>query len=236
MKTEQKKDRKDIKLLKMYSLILTVVVAILMVKSFINEPTLLPDIIRVQGIIVEDLNGKERILIGAPIPFASNRVRTDTNRVKELWGKKFPPEYLGWYKEYNHNNYGIVILDSTGIDRIAIGSPAPDPNIGKRIGPSTGIIINDNRGFERTGYGVLNIDGDNRVVLGLDNENGTEGLSMVIFEDGTSGIIMNSANGSIFLGKADSVNWYTKDQVPFNGLIIKDKDEEGVNLNSSENK
>lgn len=220
--------------MKVYSVILTVVVAILLVKSLTNDTTPLPDIIGVQGIIVEDKNGKERILIGAPIPFASNRVRTDTTRVKEIWGKNFPPEYMSWYNKYNHDNYGILILDSTGFDRIALGSPAPDPNIGKRVGPSTGIIINGNNGFERTGYGVLTVDGKDRVVLGLDNDNGTEGFSITIFEDGTSGLTMNSTNGSIFLGKADSTNWYTKDHVPFNGLLINDTKGEEIKLNSSD--
>ena len=107
-------------------------------------------IIRVQGIIVEDSHGKERILIGAPIPYAKNRARTDTLKIKETWGKKFGEKYMGWYKEYNHDANGIVILDENGWDKIIVGDPAPDPIIGKRIGSSTGIIINDKTGLERT--------------------------------------------------------------------------------------
>lgn len=233
MKTEEK-NQKDIKLLKMYSFILTVVVVILLVKLFIHDTNQLPDIIRVKGIIVDDMNGKERIIIGTPNAFAVNRVRTDTNRVKKLWSKYFPSQYMSWYNKYNHDNFGILILDSAGVDRIAIGSPTPDPNIGKRIGPLTGIIINDNNGFERTGYGVLDVNGKNRVVLGLDRNNGTEGISMMVLEDGTTGITMSDAKGSIFLGKADSSNWYTNDQVPFNGLQINDNKGEGIIFNSFE--
>ncbi len=228
-----KKNQQDIKLLKWYSLLLTIMVVVLFVKGFNNEPKEFPDILRVQGIIVEDENGNERILIGAPTPFASNRVRTDTNRVKEEWGNKFPPQYLDWYKEYNHDTYGILILDSLGFDRIAIGNPAPDPNIGKRIGPSTGIIINDQNGFERTGYGVLNVHGQNRVVLGLDNENGSEGIAIALFEDGTSGISMASKLGSVFLGKADTANYYTK-KAPFIGLVVRDSIGNEIGLNSNE--
>ena len=227
------KIKKDTKFLKIYSALITIVLILLLVKVMSNDLNHLGDVIRVQGIIVEDENGKERVLIGSPVPFASNRVRTDTTRVKELWGGRFPPEYMTWYNKYNHDNYGILILDSNGFDRIAIGSPVPDPNIGKRVGPSTGITINDNKGFERSGYGILEVDGKNRIVLGLDTDTGTEGLSLAIFEDGTSGIIINSNGRSIFLGKADSTNWYTKDQVPFNGLLINDKKGEEIILNSS---
>ncbi|MFC2089742.1 hypothetical protein ACFLT1_03120 [Bacteroidota bacterium] len=232
---ESNKNQRDIKLLKLYSLILTTLIVILLVKEFNNDKVKLPDIIRAQGIIVEDENGNERILIGAPVPFASNRVRTDTNRVKEEWGNMFPPQYLEWYKEYKHNNYGILILDSLGFDRIAIGNPAPDPNIGKRIGNSTGIIINDQNGFERTGYGVLNVNGQNRVVLGLDNENGSEGIAIALFEDGTSGLSMGSKQGSIFLGKADTTNYYTK-KAPFIGLIVRDSSGNEIGLNSNKKK
>jgi len=33
-------------------------------------------VLRVRGLVVEDSLGRERILIGAPIPHAANRVRT----------------------------------------------------------------------------------------------------------------------------------------------------------------
>lgn len=39
-----------------------------------------------------------------------------------------------------------------------LGDPVPDPNIGRRIGPATGLIINDLQGFERTGYGFIDQD------------------------------------------------------------------------------
>lgn len=47
------------------------------------------DVLRARGLIIEDDQGKERILIGSPIPRAKNRVRTDLARVKEIWGKRF---------------------------------------------------------------------------------------------------------------------------------------------------
>ena len=54
-------------------------------------------ILRDRGLIIEDQNGRERILLGTRIPSVSNRVRTDLARVQEAWGKQFPKEYLKWY-------------------------------------------------------------------------------------------------------------------------------------------
>lgn len=180
-------------------------------------------IIRVQGIIVEDANGKERILIGAPVPYAVNRARTDTLKIKETWGKKFGENYMGWYKEYNHDANGIVILDENGWDKIIVGDPAPDPIIGKRIGNSTGIIINDKTGLERTGYGIPDVEGNDRVVLGLDRSNGTEGATLSVMPDGTTGLNLNSDEQSIFIGKAAKGNWNSPDKEEFHGIIIRDK-------------
>lgn len=41
-------------------------------------------IIRAKGIIVEDENGRDRILIGSPVPFSKDRVRTDTTLGKSI--------------------------------------------------------------------------------------------------------------------------------------------------------
>lgn len=181
------------------------------------------DIIRAKGIVIEDARGNERILIGAPVPFASNRVRTDSNKVWNYWGQYYEPEFMDWYQDYNHNNYGILILDSIGFDRIAIGNPIPDLSFGQRIGPLTGIAINDSLGNERTGYGVLTVNGKDRVNLGLDNSDGTEGATLALDEYGIAGLNVHTRDHSIFLGKTDSINPYLNSQEPFNGLIFKKK-------------
>ncbi|HNA16830.1 MAG TPA: hypothetical protein PK678_09950, partial [Ferruginibacter sp.] len=46
-------------------------------------------VLKARGLVIVDDNGRERILIGAPLPGAANRVRTDTARVRELWSKRF---------------------------------------------------------------------------------------------------------------------------------------------------
>lgn len=133
-------------------------------------------ILRVRGIIVEDEAGRERVLIGAPIPAAANRVRTNDRRVRELWAGRFPDadQYMEFYKGYQHSTNGMLILDENGFDRIAVGDPVPDLYNGKRIGPNTGMIINDERGSERSGYGLLKVGATSRVVLGLDFPGGRD--------------------------------------------------------------
>jgi len=164
-----------------------------------------PAIIRARGIIIEDPAGRDRILIGAPIPFAKNRVRTDTARVAQLWAGRFPnrAQYMDYYKGYRHTMDGLLVLDGNGIDRVALGDSVPDPNVGKRIGPSTGIVINDQEGFERSGYGLLTVNGQYRVVLGLDSKRGTEGLALALRDDGAVGLSVYGNNHSVaFLGNA----------------------------------
>lgn len=185
-----------------------------------NTLSIKDEVLYTKGIVVLDEEGKERVLIGAPIPKSKDRVRDDLEKVKKAWGDDFPEAYLDWYKDYNHENYGMLILDENGFDRLAVGDPTPDPNIGKRIGPATGIVINDEKGFERSGYGLLNVKGTNRMVLGLDRNNGTEGLSLFVNDEGNSGLIMSSETGKIFLGKTKEKNWFTN-EYPFSGVLIQ---------------
>lgn len=189
------------------------------------------DILRTKGVIVVDDKGSERILIGAPVPFASNRIRTDTIRAKEAWGH-IHPDYMKFYKNYDHTANGILILDEDGYDRIAIGNNTPDPNIGKRIAPSSGIILNDENGYERSGYGILKVNGVDRVNLGLDTNQGTEGMVLSVDDDGTTGISIRSLKQNIFLGKADTTNWYTGKERPFNGLLIQQSDSTKFSFNT----
>lgn len=217
--------------IKIYLGLITILVLFLSYKVWFKDND--NDIIRTQGIIVEDMEGRPRILIGSPAPIVPERVRTDTSKVRQLWGKYFPKEYMTYYKEYNNDNFGIIVLDEKGVDRMAIGSPVPDPNIGKRIGPSTGIVINDGEGFERTGYGLLELENGNRVVLGLDNDNGTEGLTLSILEDGTKGLNINSSNQQIFVGSSDSSSIYRRDSLPFHGISITNEGGKKIIFNSS---
>jgi hypothetical protein len=65
---------------------------------------------------------------------------------------------------------GIIIEDEHGSERIAIGSPIPDPKEGKRRSPLTGLVINDAAGYERFGLGLME---DGSVGMGFDAPPGT---------------------------------------------------------------
>ena len=178
------------------------------------------ELIRARGIIIEDAAGRERILIGAPIPQAANRLRTDTGRVRNTWAKRFPPTYMGYYRGYQHSMNGIVLLDSSGVDRVALGDPVPDPNIGRRIAPATGLVINDAAGFERTGYGVLTVGGKDRVNLGLDNASG-EAVTLSVDDGGRIGIMAQDKGRTLWLGSspADPALGVS---APFFGMLVRD--------------
>ena len=154
-------------------------------------------VLRVRGLVVEDAEGRERILIGAPLPDAESRIRTDLERAKAAWGAGFPD--MDWYERLDHSSDGILILDANGHDRIAIGVPTPDPNTGQRIAPGVGIQINDEQGYERSGWGHM--PGIDQVAFGLDHKGG-EGLNLFLLEDGTAGMYVRDESGGTFVGLA----------------------------------
>lgn len=180
------------------------------------------NLITTKGIAIVDEQGRERILLGSPIPPAANRVRDDSARVQAIWGKKFGPKYLGWYKNYYNSANGIVFLDEKGFDRVAIGESMPDANIGKRIGRAAGMIINDSQGYERSGYGLLNVNGRERIVIGLDRPNGTEGLALGVMEDGAAGFAVMNKKQWLFLGSNAKDSWLSHGQNNLFGLRTGD--------------
>ncbi len=227
----------DLKSLKKTVRLLSILIILLIIAfvGYVIHDTVLDEygnvgIIRTSGIVIEDEFGNERILIGAPVPYAKNRVRTDSLKVWNHWGQYYEPEFMEWYEDYNNDNYGILILDSAGFDRIALGNHVPDLSFGQRIGPLTGLIINDENGTERTGYGVLNINGENRVNLGLDDRYGIDRVSLSVDESGVYGLKVFDKNSRIFMGKTDSINPFLTDRPNFNGLIIDDPDSKEIDL------
>ena len=209
--------------LKIYAVGVTMLLALVILLGA-NEKGAEAKVLRARGLVLIDDAGRERILIGAPIPDAANRGRTDAERVAELWGQRFPKEYMDYYKAYNHATNGIVILDENGFDQIAIGDPVPDPNIGKRIAPSTGMIINDDQGFERSGYGILDFGDSKHVTLGLDTAHGTEGLILTVRDDGGSGILISDKNWSAFLGSAPD-GFFGNETEALKGLRLQEGDQ-----------
>jgi len=180
------------------------------------------DVLRVRGLVVTDEVGRDRILIGAPVPASESRVRTDSDKARAAWAGRFPnpDQYMKYYRDYSHATNGIVVLSEDGFDRLVVGDPVPDPNIGKRIGPSTGLVINDAEGFERSGYGLLDVEGEKRVVLGLDSGGGTEGLALFLFDNGVVGMSVEGEPYSLFLGSAPAGALPGGGQEPFSGLAF----------------
>ena len=177
-------------------------------------------ILRAKGIVIVDEQGRERILIGAPLPQAGNRVRTDTARVRALWSKRFgnADQYMKWYQDYNHKANGILVLDEQGFDKVCLGDGVPDANIGQRVGKQTGLIFCDNEGFERGGIGVINVgDKQNRVVMALDGENGTDATGISVMEDGETGFFAGGKGYRMFLGSSPADSYSAE---PLFGMVI----------------
>ncbi|MYA64844.1 MAG: hypothetical protein F4139_05145 [Gemmatimonadetes bacterium] len=232
MSTSPERLTRAIRWLQAYAALLTIALAVL----FVRSGAATDGVLRVRGLIIEDEAGRERILIGAPIPEADNRVRTDEARVREVWASRYDDgeAYMGYYQDYDHAANGIVILSEDGFDRVVLGDPVPDPNIGKRIAPSTGLVINDMQGFERTGYGVLVVDGTYRVVLGLDSNRGREGLVLMLEDDGLVGVSVGQGDDMIFLGDLPAgLGWWGLEEL-FRGLVIARDGEIVHRLNGAE--
>lgn len=219
MTTGAERLTRTIRWLQVYAALMTVAVAVL----FVRSGTATDGVVRARGLIIEDEVGRERILIGAPVPEAANRVRTDEVRVRDVWAPRFPdPDaYMGYYQDYSHDTNGMLILSEDGFDRLAVGDPTPDPNIGRRIAPSTGMVINDTEGFERMGYGVLAVNGGYNVGLGLDTDRIVEGLSLVLHDDGPHGILVGTPADGIFLGTAPAGHAWTGLEEEFQGLLAR---------------
>ena len=205
MSTETQQVKRTIRSLQGYAALMTIALVVL----FVRGGAATDGVLRVRGLIIEDEAGRERILIGAPIPGAANRVRTDEARVRELWGPRFPDleQYMGWYRDYQHSTNGILILSEDGVDRLVLGDPVPDPNIGKRIGANTGLLINDPEGFDRSGYGLIDVEGRYRVGLGIDSNRSQESLMLMLHDNDRVGISVAEGEDRIFIGSRDEESW-----------------------------
>jgi len=118
--------------LMMVVLLLGAALAITTVRSFSRrvEAAEASPVLRVKGLIVEDAQGRSRILIGAPVPAVADRLRQSPST-------------------------SMVFLDEKGHDRFLVGEAvSPTPTF-HRIGASYGVTIFDTEGNERGGMGFL---------------------------------------------------------------------------------
>ena len=183
-------------------------------------------IIRAKGIVIEDSLGRDRILIGSPIPFSKDRVRTDTALVRKHWAGNYknPDEFMKWYSNYKNSAEGIVIMNENGFDRLQLGDKLSDPNTGKRMFEPAGLLWNDREGWERGGAGVNTTeDGKSRSVIGLDDESG-EAVHLVTLEDGTKGLMIAGNNGHLLIGMSKANGSFFRNKEAFSGIKYFDSD------------
>jgi len=103
-----------------------------------------PRVLRTHGVVIEDDQGRARLILGAPLP--------------EVQGRK---------RRGSLTN-SIVFLDEQGNDRLTLGegpNPQAEGKILHRIATFFGVLIHDDKGNERGGYGWLS---NGRAVLTLD--------------------------------------------------------------------
>lgn len=182
-------------------------------------------IIRTRGIVIEDSNGRDRILIGAPIPYSPSRVRTDTTLVRKYWSKNFPDpdQYMKWYSTYRNSAIGMVVMNEEGFDRVQVGDKVADPNTGQRMFESAGIFWNDKEGFERGGAAANTTkDGKSRSIIGVDSHEG-EAVHLMALEDGTNAISINGEEGHLLIGSSKKDGQWFENKKPFTGMKYFDK-------------
>lgn len=203
MQSEIDQLSKQVRYLRYYAITSSLAIIIFLFSAFRQQAQTF-DLIRARGIIIEDSAGRDRILIGAPIPASPYRVRTDTALVRKHWGKNYKntKQFMEWYSNYYHGAMGMVVLNEAGFDRVAVGDKLPDPNTGKRMFEAAGMTFNDKEGWERGGLGVNTTkEGRSRAAFGLDNDNG-EAVHLVALEDGTKGQMIGGENDHLMIGMA----------------------------------
>src|SRR3954470_21547498 len=133
-------------------------------------------VLRARGLVIEDSEGRPRVLLGSPFPATKGRARQDA-----------PTE-------------AMIFLDELGHDRLTLGE-APDPQVdGKvlhRIARHFGVVIHDKVGDERGAYGYL---ANGRVVVTLDRPGHEAWAAIVNDKTGLAGMSLLFPPG---LGKGD---------------------------------
>jgi hypothetical protein len=149
------------------------------------------EVLHVRGIVIEDEAGHPRLLLGAPV-FNQGRKRQDEVT-------------------------GLILLGSDGTDRLTIGTAAQaqiNGTLQHRIAGGVGVLLNDNRGNERGGFGILD---NGRIALGLDRANGEEGAFLAVNdEDRFAGLIVKDAGSCIVTTLGNSQDDGTR-------LLLRDK-------------
>lgn len=194
-------------------------------------------IIRTRGIIVVDEKGRDRVLIGAPVPQSENRVLTIKSKAMAAWKDRIPENHPYWdqFSELHTAGIGMIVLDENGFDRVAIGDRLPDANTGKRIGTATGITIHNEKGFERAGFGTIKTADGMRVGLGMDDEHG-EALNLFVAKGFGAGLRINDSKNQLLFGTLEPKKMYNSSDQPFSGYMFRQGNEVKHQFNVLEKK
>ena len=129
-------------------------------------------VLHLRGLVIEDAQGRARILLGAPFPTVHDRIRQDATTT------------------------AMLFLDENGHDRFSIGEKMPAQIDGKvppqlhRIGGGYGLTIYDPEGNERGGMGFLsNGSTVSRAAIALDRPIGDAWGAMVDDKTGFAGTV-----------------------------------------------
>jgi len=129
------------------TIVLGIALAALLVSGFAARKAESEHVLRAKGLVIEDAQGRPRVLLGAPFPSVRERIRSDAAST------------------------AMIFLDEQGHDRLTLGEALPaqlEGNVSKtnrRIGSSFGVIIHDLQGNERGGLSFLS---NGRATLALD--------------------------------------------------------------------
>ncbi len=138
---------KKVSLLMLLCAVLVAALGTVIVHSAITRVNAAEDakVLRLKGLIIEDEQGKARILLGAPFPAVQDRLRKD------------------------EGGADLVFLDEQGHDRFRVGEMLPAEPGFHRMGSAYGATILDTQGHERGGMGFMS-DGKNfnRAAIALD--------------------------------------------------------------------
>jgi hypothetical protein len=184
------------------------------------------EVLRLRGLVIEDAQGRDRILIGAPVPASRDRIRTDLEKVKAAFAPKLGGDaYLKDYPGLSHEAHGLVFLNEQGHDKLHVGEKLPDAITGKRIVSASGFTFNDDEGFERGGFGISRTEtGEYRTMLGMDDPNGSEAVHLFVLEDGSKGLRVVHEGGQLVLGRFKPNNAAVESLGELSGLSFVDEE------------
>ena len=126
-------------------------------------------VLRVRGVVVEDDQGRARILLGAPTPDVPERRRRDPTTA-------------------------MVVLGENGADRLIVGygpNPMVNGKVYKRESSGVGMLLHDPEGTERGGFGYADIG---KVTMALDRPTGDAVGLVVDDRSGFAGLVVAYPN------------------------------------------